>query len=395
MNRDPRPAPAGPASRDLPPLEPQETALLGALLAGGVEGQSVLYIGGDRGALGLHVQEGGAAETTIVAANRYAIEDIARLSAARGAPPDLVHGHWIRGATGDRQFDNIVCSLPDCVVADPLWWIKRMMAKAGKRLIVEVDTPRLADLGYILAPFLWWCPVVWLPKPPKPGRQLRRACLLTPSALRNLFQYHTSAFEPVSIARSPVPGRLIVEARRRVVRNLVVVTGPTSSGKSTFAKRLVSAPEFRARFGLTGEWQYARGRDVVNLEPGVIENLIVELDLMAIETDDIGNFGEIPQFHILGCAEQVRILTVLPTPPPGHLPMSPAEETRVVRKCGLLGDALVAYYRSQGDGRIIRDLYSSWFDWIAVKAPQQNKLVLNDYSEFNEVPLEAFDTYFG
>jgi hypothetical protein len=94
------------------------------------------------------------------------------------------------------------------------------------------------------------------------------------------------------------------------------------------------------------------------------------------------DFGDIPQFHILRCAERLSVLTILPRPPRGHMPMTAAEAERAARKCGQLGEALVDFYAGRAGGAPIYHLYQAWFDWVGALGPQAMQLVINDYSGF-------------
>lgn len=382
-------------ARPLPEPDRDEARLIEALLAESIEGQSVLCIGTRRGLVGLHAKANGAAQVTTVEANRYNIEDARELARASGLAQELIHGKPEDACTGDRAFDVVIGSLPATGARDPLLWISRMMSAARVRLVVEVDCPRWSDRGSALALLNWMRPAVWLPRPAKPGRQLKRAFLFTPAAIFNHFKYYTGAFEPVETRHHRECGTLMVSARRRVIRNLLVVTGPSSSGKSTLAQRLLSDPACREDFGIEGDWKFIRGRNVVHLEPGPIENLIVELDLMAVERNDPGCFDEIPQFHILRAARNISVLTVLPVNEPGRMPMSPKEARRIVRKCGRLGAALSDYYAHRGDGRLLRELYQSWFDWLARRGSIDTRLVINNYEEYRHFPQEEFDRAFS
>lgn len=374
------------SATDHPALGAEEALLFDLWRRDAAPDETLLHVAGHGAALAMRAVEAGAGQVILQSANRAVCA-----AATADNRCEVIESPFDGSQPRPLSAATVICSLGDCAASDPLLWIDRLMQVAQRRVIVSIETPAAQDFGFVLTPLLSRLPLMWLPRPAKPGRLLRRAALLTPAAIRHAFKYRSSAFEPVKLTNSPIRGRIIAEARRRSIGELVVVAGPSSSGKSTFATRLATDEAFRRQFGLAGEWRYVRGRDVVDLEAGPIPKLIVELDLMAVETGDIGAFGAIPQFHILHCAASLRLFTLLPRPQADKPPMSPAEQARAAVKCGRLGEALAAFYRRQGGGGAIRALYESWFDWSGRLAPRETRLVLNDYSAFREITRAELD----
>lgn len=378
-----------------PSPDPGEAFLAEVVFAESIAGQTVLTIGSGSGLILLCALEKGATKAAMVDANRLNIEVARAAGRLAGFSPEFNFGKWEDIFAGIGDFDNIVVSLRPPTVRDPITAIRQMMARARKRLIIEFDCPMWGDgLAYVLALLAKAQPLVWLPKPSKPGRVVHRPFLFTPAAIKHLFGYHSTLFEPIRISWPDGGGRFIVEAHRRRVRNLLVVAGPSSSGKSTFATRLADEPGLRKEFGLSGEWQHIRGRDVARLPAGDIENLIVELDLMAVERGDVGSFDDIPQFQILRAAENLKVLTMLPVHPPGNIRMSAKEISRLSEKCGALGEALAGFYRRQGDGELVRQLYAAWFDWAKQRGAGGMLLIVNDFADFLPLPIGEFDRAF-
>jgi hypothetical protein len=365
------------------------------LLSESLSGQSVLSIGPSSGLIPLKALQNGAIQVVVIDANPQTIE-AARVSVqSAGFSPEFINGKWDEVYAGIGDFDTIVCSLRPPAIDNPIAAIRHLMARARKRLIIEFDYPKRGDgIAHALALFARRQPLVWLPKPAKPGRVLHRPFLFTPAAIRHFFSYHSTLFEPISIQWPNSEGRFVIEGRRRRVRNLLVVAGPSSSGKSTFARRLANSSTLRGEFSLSGGWQHIRGRDVAHLPAGNIENLIVELDLMAVERGGPMSFGDIPQFQILHAAENLKVITILPVHPPDAVRMSAKEINRLLEKCGDLGEALLAFYRRHGDGVLIRQLYAAWFEWAAQRSGREMQLVVNDFADFTTLPVGEFDHAF-
>lgn len=365
------------------------------LFSENLSGQSVLSIGPSSGFIPLKSLLNGAIQVVVIDANPQTIE-AARVSVqSAGFSPEFISGKWDEVYAGIGDFDTIICSLRPPTIDNPIAAIRHMMARARKRLVIEFDYPKRGDgIAHALALLAKRQPLVWLPKPAKPGRVLHRPFLFTPAAIRHFFSYHSTLFEPISVQWPNSEGRFVIEARRRRVRNLLVVAGPSSSGKSTFARKLIGDSTLRGNFGLSGGWQHIRGRDVAHLPAGAIENLIVELDLMAVERGGPMSFNDIPQFQILRAAENVKVVTMLPVHPPDAVQMSTKEINRLIKKCGDLGEELLAFYRHHGDCVPIRQLYAAWFDWATQRGAREMRLVVNDFADFVMLPVGEFDHAF-
>ena len=115
---------------------------------------------------------------------------------------------------------------------------------------------------------------------------------------------------------------------------------------------------------------------------------------MAVGRDDPGSFNDIPQFQILHAAENLRIITMLPVHPLAEVRMKAKEISRLIRKCGKLSEVLVTFYRHQGDGMLVRQLYAAWFDWAAQRNPSEMQCIVNDFANFVPLPLAEFDGAF-
>jgi hypothetical protein len=378
-----------PISAPAADLDSLERAVLQAVLAGGVDGQSILLLCAPQSALPRHLASSAAKAVHVLVRNPYEMPAQASSDAADHRAPQFILGKWEDGIAG--HFDQIVCLFSQLAMPDPIGCLRRLMRSAGSRIVVELAAPRFADTGLALGVLARLRPLLWLVPPLSPGRQIRRGILFTSPALRNFFRYQSAAFEPVEIFPAAPAGHLIGDARRRRIRNLVVVSGPSSAGKSMLARRLMEDASYRESFGFHGAWEFSRGRDLVNLRTGAVENLFAELDLLAIEREAPGSYDAIPQFDVFTCAENITVLTVLPENPPGVDPMSPKEKARIIRKCGRLGTAITRYYAERADRAIIRHLYTAWFDWVRRWNPKEMRLVVNDFREFHAVDFAEFD----
>jgi hypothetical protein len=381
----------------MPPLREDDAELLEKLQEVDIAGRSVLIVTGGSADIAFHAARCGANPVTVIVTGRQVGPrevDMAQrngviLRSARSTPDPI-------GEEGEI-YDDAICNFADAYRTDALGMLLHIASKTRARLIAALNSPTPSEVGFAGRFFLGHLPLAWLTKPKKPGRKLRRSFLVSPQALRNLLHYHTALYEPPDVSRSKDGSRIISVSRRRKVKNLVVVAGPSSSGKSTFAMHLLKDGALRESLGLArgGEWKFVRGRNVVHLEAGAMENLVVELDIMAIEDGDLGSYDDIPQFEIFRCAESIRVFTLVPVPSPAFIPMSDEESKRAIRKCGALGAALVDFYARRGGGEMMKALYASWLQWLHQQRPDSVSFVLNDYREFRPATADDLHRFMG
>jgi hypothetical protein len=381
----------------MPPLCEEDAELLEKLQEVEIAGRSVLFVTGGSADIAYHAARCGANPVTVILTGRQVSPqevDAAKsngviLRSARSAPDPI-------GERGET-YDDAICNFTDAYRTDALGTLLRIAPKIRARLIAALNSPTPAEMGFASRFLLGHLPLAWLPKPKKPGRKLRRSFLVSPQALRHLFHYHTALFEQPNISRSKDGFRIISVSHRRTVKNLVAVVGPSSSGKSTFAMRLLKDGALRESFGLAraGDWKFVRGRNVVNLEAGAIDNLVVELDIMAIEDGDLGSYDDIPQFEIFRCAANIQVLTIVPMPSPTFMPMSDEESKRAIQKCGALGADLVDFYACRSGGDMMKTLYASWLQWLHQHKPDSVSFVFNDFREFRPATADDFHRFMG
>jgi hypothetical protein len=381
----------------MPLLREEDAELLEKLQEVEIAKRSVLIVTGGSADIAFHAAHRGANPVTVIVTGRQVgpqdVDTAQRngviLRSAQCMPDPICEG--------GESYDVAICNFADAYRTDALGMLLHIAPKVRVRLIAALNSPTPAEMGFAKRLLLGHLPLAWLPKPKKPGRKLHRSFLVSPQALRHLFHYHTALFEPPDISRSKDGFRIISVSCRRNIKNLVAVVGPSSSGKSTLAMRLLKDSPLRESFGLArgGDWKFVRGRNVVNLEAGAIENLVVELDLMAIEEGDLGSYDDIPQFEIFRCAANIRVLTIVPVPSPTFMPMSEEESKRAIRKCGALGIALVDFYARRGGGDMMKALYAAWLQWLHQQRPDSVSFVLNDYREFSLATADDLRRFMG
>jgi len=379
--------------------KPEHSELSNLLFSKDVRGESILVIGSYAGPLCLEALSRGASSATGIDANRELIKQAIERSCTIRKPPEYIFGSWEDGCLDGRRFDHVVCNETLESMSEPIGALRRMMKCARQRVVLQLNYLSLRHLHFRLFDWLFLLsqgPNITLLSPKRPGRSVVQKFIFTPTAMRILFNVHSTAYEPIKISTSVRRNGFLVEARRRRINNLVVVAGPTSSGKSFLTRRLATDDSMRRQLGLQGRWKIVRGRDVAVLPAGDLENILLEIDLMATGISNIGAFDNVPLFEILKASSNLKVITIVPWHRRGELHMNSKEVKRLQTKSGDLGASLVRFYEGQDDGRLIRELYRSWLEWVGRLGVQDHSIAVNDYLEYRwELPNrfeELFDT---
>jgi 2-polyprenyl-3-methyl-5-hydroxy-6-metoxy-1,4-benzoquinol methylase len=366
-----------------------------------LEGQSLLDVGTFLGYFCIEALRRGAAASTGVDANRESLRKANELADILGYSPEYILGDFETMDFGPRKFDVVLGLNVLHHMFDAVHSLRKMMTLARRRVIIEVATLSWRDYKFNwfnpLALAVGGMPIIHMGYPKTPGRLPTRTFLFTPASMRLLFNTHSGVFEPIRIIKSPFKGRFIVDARKRQIRNLVVVAGATSSGKSTYAKRLMNEPELRRAAGMAeADWIHVRAKNLDSLPSGPLENVLLELDLFSAVRAELISFDRHPLFQILDVAENLDILTILP--PTGRHQMREEEIRRLRKKAGkLFADELAGWYAGSGGGRLLKQVYEAWFAHASAAdvASLKHKLVVNDWQAFRIEPMERFEALFG
>lgn len=360
-----------------------------------IAGQSVLDIGSYLGRFCIGALRAGAGSATGIDPNADSVRRARELASIIDLAPEYIHDDFEQWNPERRQFDTVLCLNVLHHLFDPIHALRKAMALARRRVVLEVARLTWRDLGDSwFNPLLLFgstaAPTIHLRRPQFKGNAAKQTFLISPEAMQALFNVHTSVFEPIRITRSPFKGRYIVDARKRAIRNLLVVAGVTSSGKSTFIDRLLRDSSFRARFDVPeGAWLACKGTTIDRLPTGPLANVILELDTLMVGRADIQTFERFPYAHLLGIAETVHVFSLLP--PPGRLTdqMSDAEIRRAQKKCGHpITQALLKLYGGTQVVPEIDALYSKWWRYCARAGvpASRHRFVRNEWADFVPLP---------
>lgn len=238
--------------------------------------------------------------------------------------PEYIHGNFERWDPKNESFDVVTCLNVLHHLYDPINAIRKIMQMARSRIVLEVARPTwrevMRDRVNPLRLFDFGSPAILLGAPNKRGllgkpnkrsNMAGRTYMFTPRALEIIFNVHTNLFEPILVKSSPFKGRLIVVAQKKSIGHLVVVAGPTSSGKSTLCAKLREDASLRQQFGMnSGKWDLVGSSKVAKMLPGRRDQLILHYDFLRPSRTGMHSFDRDPSLDLLKVAEKVTILTV-------------------------------------------------------------------------------------
>lgn len=220
------------------------------------------------------------------------------------------------------KFDVVVCAGVLEHSRDPFALIGKLAEATSEILVLETEGPTgihaseyLSEVGVIrkVRGMLSRLPIVFVGRNgPNPVRVDGRF-YFSRSALGSVCRFHQPVFGDVVVVPAPVAGRHIAVARRRSVGHLVVISGASGAGKSTFLKGLSSAEQRRLLepIGLEdlSEWvmvSASRYHDA----PARMERLCLHYDMNRSVRYPTKMFARDDALDLIRVADEVTFLTL-------------------------------------------------------------------------------------
>ena len=362
-----------------------------AIFGGGIDGRSVLDIGCNLGYFCIEALRRHAASATGIDPDATTIgqaREIARLS---GLAPEYVCGDF-EAASWDGHFDTVLCLNVLHHLYDPVGAIRKMIRLATGRIVIEFARPTAWDLfkrsGNPLLAAAASSPVIVLGDPNK-KHPMSRSFLFTGKAMEVLFNGHTELFEPLILRPSPFKGRQVAVANRRRIGHLVVVAGPTSSGKSTLIDRLRSDGSLRSKYGLgDGDLVFALDQKT-QLPTGPLENVVLHYDLLRPYRRSIKTYTRDPRCDFFEVADKITVVTLLSAREVlrGRLG---ANAERAPWRGSRLSERHRELYDRYGEPDFLQAWYDRWFAFCDRFADRlrENVLLINDDRSSRSVPAK-------
>jgi SAM-dependent methyltransferase len=341
-----------------------------------MRGKSVLDVGTGEGALCLEALRRGAARALGVDIDDTLIGRARTMAESMGLPAEFRLAN-IDEYCPKETFDYVLCRGALTRVRNPFLLLERLIDLTNERLILEIADPRRR--GQKELKLRWWhrlilrgvrdVPLVFVNR--RPGRRDRQRFFLTVSAVKCLLREHRSVFWNLDIVPSVSPGRYLLVAHKRRIDRLIVIAGPTSSGKSTLIAALANgkAPEIAARLGL---------HDQFDCEPLGLHDMPSDtrpkLATVLMHHDFLGRLRPYDQtshrralLDVIACTRDLTVLTLWTEPKRLQEQFEESEFRTYVSRRGVepTNPKTLRLRRDYQDPQKIVDYYASWLRFVS------------------------------
>jgi len=145
----------------------------------------------------------------------------------------------------DEPFDYVLCLNLLHHMRNPLSVLDQLIAISREQLVLEVAAlgahdRRKVGVSRLANFFLRRAPILFVSRNGTWGKRSVQKFFITEKAVDHLLRFHRSVFARVDTLPSGHKDRSVTIAKKRRIDRLVIVTGPTASGKKTLCRRLVA-----------------------------------------------------------------------------------------------------------------------------------------------------------
>ena len=289
------------------------------LALGDVEGKTVLDIGSLSGAFCIEALRRGASRAVGIELSRKRIHWAKTIADILGLSPEYIRGN-IESIDFDQKFDIVLCLNMLHHLLNPIGVIRTLSEVARERLVIELASLGVRDrqhgLGLIARHFLKRNPTLFVGRYDLEG--LRQTYFFSIEGIKCILESHMRKFHRVSYFKSEFKNRYIIIADKLKIGRIVLISGLTSSGKSTFREKF-----------LCGEF----GSDIERVSEGVVQTgangitrrrmddifpcqktdcMIYHYDLTRKENLNTHSYDRDVACDVISTAEKIDLITVCP-----------------------------------------------------------------------------------
>ncbi len=309
------------SSQTSPTRDEGRSATARAVLPDDLRGESVLDVGCGDGALCLEASRRGAGRVLGIDIDGESIREARRAAEGLGAPVEFAVRDVEREPL-EESFDHVLCLDLLGDVRDPLGVLDRLVERTRKRLVLEVAGPRRESgraAAWIRHRILSRSPVVTVGRSGSSHRvQGEHRFRFSHGALENLLLHQRGVFARLRSHPSADGESVLVVAERLRVGDLLLVAGPTSSGKSTLIEKIQTgdAPALCEHLGLSdgAAWPMMSAFDMGRQREPEVARALFHYDTLRPFMRSAHVHARDVTLDVLRTADRVRVLTIW-TPP--------------------------------------------------------------------------------
>jgi hypothetical protein len=264
--------------------------------------------------------------------------------AARAELREVAFENW----QAEEAFDVVLCDRLQEML-DPIHALQRMMSIAREKIVLEIParSPEHDDTPTISI------------EPKALFGDRKRIYLFSPQAIGVLLNEHSHAFEPIAVSTSPNDKRLVIEAKRRRIKHLTVIAGPSASGKTHLLRKLRKDDLLRQRLGIAPDWLgMGENKLAEKLPRGEIEHFVLHYNILRPFDGMARTYETDPATSLFSCADKITFLTLTAT-----IARLQAQVDRRLKKRDK--PSLRAVRILYEDERFLRTWYDRWLQFVA------------------------------
>ncbi|HEY7748908.1 MAG TPA: methyltransferase domain-containing protein [Aestuariivirgaceae bacterium] len=304
-----------------------------------------------------------------------------------------------------EKFDFVLCLNILHHLQNPLGVLKKLINITKERLVLEIaglngeDAKKifyrrnaLTWLLYplpLIQPLLNRLPLIVLGAE---NRAFESNFFFSPKAIRQLLLSQNNVFWKVETFASPFKGRFLCVAEKLRVKELLIVAGPSASGKSDLIKRLLKnkCPELEPLVGAeNGQWLKSK-HHIGTLPKPDVSKLVFHYDFLRPYLRGPFNFSRDRATDVFDLAETVRSVTLLTDPSE----LERRWRTREIEPNTYFGVHLGRkrsrkILKSLSDSGKVIQLYDRWIDFIRERRGQ-HYILDTRITPYRLLPLEEW-----
>lgn len=288
-----------------------------------INGKSVLDIGSFLGYFCLEAAKRGAVEVVGWEIDSKLNRLAKTIAEINGLPISYIECD-VEKQIPNKKYDIVLCLNVLHHMIDPIAVIDKLIELTEEKLVLEVASVGHHDrlkfgLSLLQSIVIKKLPLILVGK----GSNLlpynrQQKYFFTKPAINNILKYHRSYFARIDFFKSDFKNRFLVIAHKRKIEHLIVVSGPTSSGKSTVIRQMLGKryPELETEIDVDNldNWDSIGGMELREYSKVKTDGLIFHYDFLNPIGKSARTYDRDEALHILKCAKKITFITIYTKP---------------------------------------------------------------------------------